>query len=73
MKPKLDITKRINFLNTLIGKNCKVINIISITKLSPTKTEYNLSIINSKGILLEDVYSWYTYNWKSKKLELVRW
>ena len=72
MKHKKDITKRINFLNTLIVKNCKVIDIISITKLSPTKTEYNLSIINSKGILLEDRYSWYTYDWNTKKLELER-
>lgn len=72
MKRGIDKTKRINFLNTLIGKNCKVIEIISITKLSPTKTEYNLSIINSKGIQLEDRYSWYTYDWKSKKLELER-
>ena len=72
MKHKKDITKRINFLNTLIGKNCKVINIISITKLSPRKVEYNLSIINSKGILLADRYSWYTYDWSTKKLELER-
>ena len=72
MKHKKDITKRINFLNTLIGKNCKVIDIISITKLSPRKVEYNLSIINSKGILLEDRYSWYTYDWNTKKLELER-
>ena len=72
MKHKKDITKRINFLNTLIGKNCKVIEIISITKLSPRKVEYNLSIINSKGILLEDRYSWYTYDWNTKKLELER-
>ena len=72
MKHRKDITKRINFLNTLIGKNCKVIEIISITKLSPRKVEYNLSIINSKGILLEDRYSWYTYDWNTKKLELER-
>lgn len=72
MKHRKDKTKRMNFLNTIIGKNYKVIDIISIKKLSPTKTEYNLSIINSKGVLLEDRYSWYTYDWKSKKLELER-
>ena len=72
MKHKPNLTKRINFLNTLIGKNLQVIDIIDITKLSPTKTEYNLSIINSKGIQLEDRYSWYTYDWKSKTLNMVR-
>ena len=68
----LDKTKRINFLNTLIGKNLQIIDIINITKLTSTKTEYNLSIINSKGVQVEDRYSWYTYDCKSKKLELER-
>ena len=72
MKHRLDKTKRINFLNTLIGKKLQIIDIVNITKLTSTKTEYNLSIINSKGVLLEDRYSWYTYDWKSKKLELER-
>ena len=34
----LDKTKRINFLNTLIGKNLQIIDIVNITKLTSTKT-----------------------------------
>ena len=68
----LDKTKRINFLNTLIGKNLQIIDIINITKLTSTKTEYNLSIINSKGVQLEDRYSWYIHNVKAKTLNMVR-
>lgn len=72
MKHKKDKTKRINFLNTLIGKNLQVIDIINITKLTSTKTEYNLSIINSKGVQVQDRYSWYIYNVKAKMLNMVR-
>lgn len=72
MKRGVDKTKRINFLNTLIGKNLQVIDIINITKLTSTKTEYNLSIINSKGVQVEDRYSWYTYDNKTKALNMVR-
>ena len=72
MKRGIDKTKRINFLNTLIGKNLQVIDIIDITKLSPTKTEYNLSIINSKGVQVQDRYSWYTYDNKTKTLNMVK-
>ena len=68
----LDKTKRINFLNTLIGKNLQIIDIINITKLTSTKTEYNLSIINSKGVQVEDCYSWYIHNVKAKTLNMVR-
>jgi hypothetical protein len=72
MKRGLDKTKRINFLNTLIGKNLQVIDIVNITKLTSTKTEYNLSIINSKGVQVEDCYSWYIHNVKAKTLNMVR-
>lgn len=72
MKRGIDKTKRINFLNTLIGKNLQVIDIINITKLTSTKTEYNLSIINSKGVQVQDRYSWYIYNVKAKMLNMVR-
>lgn len=72
MKHKKDKTKRINFLNTLIGKKLQVIDIINITKITSTKTEYNLSIINSKGVLLEDRYSWYTYDNRTKTLSMVK-
>ena len=68
----LDKTKRINFLNILIGKNLQIIDIVNITKLTSTKTEYNLSIINSKGIQVQDRYSWYTYDNKTKTLNMVR-
>ena len=66
----LDKTKRINFLNTLIGKNLQIIDIVNITKLTSTKTEYNLSIVNSKGVQVEDRYSWYIHNVKT--LNMVR-
>ena len=71
MKHRKDKTKRMNFLNTIIGKNYKVIDIISIKKLSPTKTEYNLSIINSEGVKIEDRYSWYIYNTKDKTFNMI--
>ena len=68
----LDKTKRINFLNTLIGKNLQIIDIVNITKLTSAKTEYNLSIINSKGIQVDDRYSWYIHNVKAKTLNMVK-
>ena len=67
----LDKTKRINFLNTLIGKKLQIVDIISITKLTSTKTEYNLSIINSEGVKIEDRYSWYIYNTKDKTFNMI--
>lgn len=72
MKRRIDKTKRINFLNTLIGKNLQIIDIVNITKLTSTKTEYNLSIINSKGVQVQDRYSWYTYDNKTKTLNMVK-
>lgn len=72
MKHKPNLTKRINFLNSLIGKNLQVIDIVNITKLTSTKTEYNLSIINSKGVQVDDRYSWYTYDNRTKTLSMVR-
>ena len=71
MKHRKDKTKRINFLNTLIGKNLQIVDIINITKLTSTKTEYNLSIINSKGDKVEDCYSWYIHNQQAKTLYIV--
>lgn len=48
MKHKPNLTKRINFLNSIIGKNLQVIDIIDMRNINATRIEYNLSIINSK-------------------------
>ena len=72
MKRGIDKTKRINFLNSIIGKNLQVTDIIDMRKINVTRIEYNLSIINSKGVQVQDRYSWYTYDWKSKTLNMVR-
>ena len=68
MKRGIDKTKRINFLNTLIGKNCKVTEIIDYKQTTPTRIEYNLAISVSKDGVEAIGNKYYIYDYASKKL-----
>ena len=68
-KHKLNLTKRINFLNTIIGKNLQVIDIIDIKKVNVTRIEYNLSVVNSKDVDKVKSNKYYMYDYNSKKLQ----
>ena len=71
-KRKLNKTMRINFLNTLIGKNCKVVDIIDYKQTTPTRIEYNLAVSVSKDDIEFVGNKYYTYDYASKKLYEVR-
>ena len=70
-KHKLNLTKRINFLNTIIGKNLQVTDIIDMRKINVTRIEYNLSIINSKDDKQVKSNKYYVYDYNTKKLQEV--
>ena len=67
-KHKLNLTKRINFLNTIIGKNLQVTDIIDMRKINVTRIEYNLSIINSKDDKQVKSNKYYVYDYNTKRL-----
>ena len=72
-KRKLNKTMRINLLNAIIGKNCKVIDIMDYKQTTPTRIEYNLSVVSvsKEGVeVVGDKY--YTYDYTSKKLNEIR-
>ena len=71
MKHKPNLTKRINFLNTIIGKNLQVTDIIDMRKINVTRIEYNLSIINSKDDKQVKSNKYYVYDYNTKKLQEV--
>ena len=68
MKHKPNLTKRINFLNTIIGKNLQVTDIIDMRKINVTRIEYNLSIINSKDDKQVKSNKYYVYDYNTKRL-----
>ena len=71
MKRKPNLTRRINFLNTIIGKNLIVTDIIDMKKINATRIEYNLSIINSKDDKQVKSNKYYVYDYNTKKLQEV--
>ena len=68
MKHKPNLIKRINFLNTIIGKNLQVTDIIDMRKINVTRIEYNLSIINSKDDKQVKSNKYYVYDYNTKRL-----
>ena len=71
MKHKPNLTKRINFLNSIIGKNLIVSDIIYMKKINATRIEYNLSVINSKDDNKIVSNKYYVYDYNTKKLQEV--
>ena len=72
MKRGIDKTKRINFLNTLIGKKLQIIDIIDYKQTTPTRIEYNLAISVSKDGVEVVGNKYYTYDYASKKLHEIK-
>ena len=71
MKHKPNSTKRINFLNSIIGKNLIVTDIIDMKKINATRIEYNLSVVNSKDHKQVKSNKYYVYDYNAKKLQEV--
>ena len=71
-KRKLNKTMRINFLNNIIGKNCKVIDIIDYKQTTPTRIEYNLAVSVSKDDVEVVGNKYYTYDYMAKKLSEIK-